>query len=425
MIFHSVKEKFIFYNFPVFLFSLIPFFLITGPFLSDLSVSLISLLFLFYCFKKKNYSYFNNNFFYFFLIFWVYLVINSLINNSDINSLKISFFYFRYGVFVIAISSLLEVNDKFIKYFFNCIFICFTVLIFDGFYQYFVGKNIFGLSVEANYRVTSFFGDEMILGSYLSRIWPIFFGLSIFFFKNKKKLFFLFILIFILSEVLIFLSGDRTAFFYINLSAIFIIILSYKLLKLRLITLTISLFLIVIISMFNPTPKERLIDQTLKQMNLNNEEKKDDDQIYIFSKQHTHHYITAYKMFLDNKLLGVGVKNFRNFCGDAKFRKSDLSCSTHPHNSYIQILSETGIIGFTFLIIVLIYFSKLIFTHLIYKLQGKQFFTDFEICIVSGIFIYLWPFVPTGNIFNNWLNIIMILNFPFLIWSRKLNKSDN
>jgi hypothetical protein len=171
--------------------------------------------------------------------------------------------------------------------------------------------------------------------------------------------------------------------------------------------------------------QERLIDQTFKQMNLINNGKKGDDQIYVFSKQHTHHYITAYKIFLDNKLLGVGVKNFRNFCSDVKYKKSELSCSTHPHNTYIQILSETGIIGFTFLIIVLIYYCKLIFTHFLYKFQRKQFFTDFEICIFSGILIYLWPFVPTGNIFNNWLNIIMILNFPFLIWSRKLNKCNN
>ena len=48
MIINSHKEKFIFYNIPVFLFCLLPFFLITGPFLSDLSISLISLLFLIY-----------------------------------------------------------------------------------------------------------------------------------------------------------------------------------------------------------------------------------------------------------------------------------------------------------------------------------------------------------------------------------------
>ena len=128
-------------------------------------------------------------------------------------------------------------------------------------------------------------------------------------------------------------------------------------------------------------------------------------------------------MFLDNKVLGVGVKNFRNFCNDEKYRISEVSCSTHPHNTYIQILLETGIVGFLFLLTILIYFCKYILKHFILKFKGKYYFNDFEICILSGIAIYLWPIVPTGNIFNNWLNIAMILNFPFLIWSRGLIKA--
>ena len=88
MIFNSTKEKFIFYSFPAFLFCLIPFFLITGPFLSDLSVSLISLLFFVYCSKQKNFSYFKNKYFYIFLIFWFYLIINSLITVIEITANK-------------------------------------------------------------------------------------------------------------------------------------------------------------------------------------------------------------------------------------------------------------------------------------------------------------------------------------------------
>ena len=420
MIFYSPKEKFIFYNLPVILFSLIPFFLITGPFLSDLSISLISLLFLIYCKKEKNFSYFKNKYFYFFLFFWGYLIINSLINNFNIDSLKISFFYFRYGVFVVAVVALLNVDDKIIKYFFYCIFICFVSLVLDGFYQYFVGENIFGLKSPQSYRVSSFFHDEMILGSYLSRLWPIFFGLSIFIFKTKNKLFLLFILTFILSEVLIFLSGDRTAFFYINLSAIFVILFSNKLLKLRLFTLLSSILLVLLISFINPTAKERVFDQTIKQMNLDKKDK--DEPFYIFSEAHNEHYISAYKIFLDNKILGVGVKNFRKICSDERYFIHVESCSTHPHNTYIQILAETGIIGFLFLITILFYFCKYILKHLIYKFKGKYPFNDFEICLLSGIAIYLWPFVPTGNVFNNWLNIAMIINIPFFIWSRKLNK---
>ena len=224
MIFYTLREKILFYNIPIILFSLIPFFLITGPFLSDLAISLISLLFLIYCFKRKNFFFFKKKYFYFFLIFLIYLIFNSLINNFNLDSLKISLFYFRFGVFVIAVTALLDFDDNFIKYFFYCILICFLSLIIDGFIQYFGGENILGTKYYD--RVSSFFGDEEILGSYLSRIWPLFFGFSILILKQKSIIFYLFILIFILSEVLIFLSGDRSAFFYINLSAIFVILFS-------------------------------------------------------------------------------------------------------------------------------------------------------------------------------------------------------
>ena len=226
-----------------------------------------------------------------------------------------------------------------------------------------------------------------------------------------------------MSESLIFISGDRSAFFYINLSAIFIILFSQKLFKLRALTLISSILIILIISFINPTAKERVFNQTLNQMIGTEEREKGEMGIYIFTKTHTHHYITAYRMYLDNKILGVGVKNFRNFCKFKKYEVSNLSCSTHPHNTYIQILSETGVIGFLFLIGVLIYFLKNIFKHSILRFNGKYYFSDFEICILSGIAIYLWPIIPTGNVFSNWLNIIMILNLPFLIWNRMLIKT--
>ena len=185
----SYKENFFFYKIPTILFSLLPLFLVTGPLLSDLSISIISILFLIYCFIKKNFTFFQNKYFYFFLIFWIYLIINSLFNNFNLNSIKISIFFFRYGVFVIAIATLLQFNHNFIKHFFYCILFCFTILLLDGYFQYFnpSGGNIIGLSSRSAGRVSSFFGEELILGSYLSRLWPIFFGLSIFLINKKSK----------------------------------------------------------------------------------------------------------------------------------------------------------------------------------------------------------------------------------------------
>ena len=190
MKFKSNNEKILYYKIPVILFSLLPFFLITGPFLADLSISIINLLFLSYCLKERTFTYFKKKYFYFFVIFWLYLILNSLINNFNFDSLKISLFYFRYGVFVIAIVTYLNTDEKFIKYFFYCILACFSFLVLDGFYQYFNGENIFGLKSLNENRVSSLFGDEEILGGYLSRLWPIFFCFITSYYKKKKFLFF-------------------------------------------------------------------------------------------------------------------------------------------------------------------------------------------------------------------------------------------
>ena len=226
-----------------------------------------------------------------------------------------------------------------------------------------------------------------------------------------------------MSEVLIFLSGERVAFFFINFTALFIILFSNELLKLRLITLILSILTIITISFFNPTSKERIIDRTLAQMNLVNvnENNINENKIYIFTEEHNQHYVSAIKMFLDNKILGVGIKNFRKFCGKEKYY-SEKSCSTHPHNTYVQLLAETGLIGFLFIIFIFFYFTYFVVKHFIYRLKGNFIFSDFQICLLSGILIFLWPLVPTGNLFNNWLTIIMILYLPFLIWSKKQTK---
>ena len=241
---NSTNEKLFFYNLPSILFSLIPLFLITGPLLSDFAISMISLIFLIYCTKERNFSYFKNKYFYLFLIFWGYLIFNSLINNFNLGSMKITMFYFRYGVFVIAIITIINLDDKYIKYFFYCTLICFIILILDGFFQYFNGKNIFGFETENPSRVSSFFHEDQILGSYLSRLWPILFALFTIFLKEKNRFYYFFVVIFILSQSLIFLSGDRAAFFSIILSSLFIILLSKHLMKLKVLILISNLFLI-------------------------------------------------------------------------------------------------------------------------------------------------------------------------------------
>ena len=100
------------------------------------------------------------------------------------------------------------------------------LLITDGYFQYFFKANIIGNPVDLpSGRIRFLFNDEYILGSFISRLFPLFLGLSFIIFKNKKKFIIPVSILFFFFEVLIFLSGERTAFFYNTFLALFIIIM--------------------------------------------------------------------------------------------------------------------------------------------------------------------------------------------------------
>ena len=387
--------------------------MITGPFLSDLSISIVSIIFIIFIIKYRYYNLLNNLFSKVFFIFWIYILFNSLLINFEIVSLKISFFYFRFLFFSLAVSYLLEINNKLLKQIFYSFLLCFILLIFDGYFQYFFGQNIIGMKLPYGPRVSSFFGDELILGSYLSRLFPIFFGLTIFLFKDNIKKILLISIIFILLEGLVFISGERTAFFYINLSAIFIIIFINKFKLLRFVTLCLSFLLIILIIQLNDTTKTRVIDLTVEQMGFSEKGSKK----YIFSEEHQDQYLTALNMFKQNPFFGVGIKNFRNQCNEEKYAYGNYSCSSHPHNIYIQLLSETGFFGFLILLLIFIYFCLRLIKHFFYQITKRIYYSDFQICILSAIFITIWPIAPNGNIFNNWLSIIYYLPIGIYLWT--------
>ena len=75
-------------------------------------------------------------------------------------------------------------------------------------------------------------------------------------------------------------------------------------------------------------------------------------------------------------------------------------------NFYLQLLAETGIVGFLFLFSVLIYVSYTAIRQLksiIFK--RKRPLTDYQVCLLAGILITVWPLTTNGNFFNNWLMI--------------------
>jgi len=397
---------------------LLPIFLISGPFLSDLSVSTLAILSLFILKDKK---YFNNHFFIIFMIFWALILLSSLFSEDKVLSFKSSIFYFRFCLFSLFVWWILENNNKILKKIYITLLFCFSALISDSFFQYLNGVNFFNMKVVTQDRISSFFGDELKMGGFLMRFFPFLIALSFLFYKKKKheKFILLAIIFIILVQITIFLSGERTSFILFNFTIIlFLLFLNdFKTARIfLLIFYSISILLIITID----TPfKKRIVDLTLEQIQISKTEKKK----YIFSKQYQEHYLSSWKIFKDNPLIGVGPKNFRVKCKEEKYNFSKLTCSTHPHNIPLQLLSETGVFTFIIYLIINIVAWYNLFKSLFSKIfKKKKYLNNFQISLLINIVILIWPLSPNGNFFNNWLAIIIYFPVGFLLWEFRNSK---
>jgi O-antigen ligase len=410
----------LFKNILPFLFLLMPFFLVAGPFLSDLAVCVIAIYFVVNLFRKKYLFLINNNYFYFYIFFCSYFILCSLLSSNIILSLSSSLFYFRFGFFVLG--SYILINEyKFIKkYFFISLFTILFLLIFDSHFQLLFRFNLFGYEVFQNNRITSFFLDEIVLGSYLSRLSILFIGFVGLFAKKNSLMFFLSLFIYMMSFSSIFISGERTAILYSLISFIIIFAAFKDFRKAFLIHFMIGILLMIIISINYPLIIDRVFYVTIDQINLFN------GRIVIFSEAHESHYFTAMKIFQDYPIFGSGPKLFRELCSLEIYNTGIHSCTTHPHNTYIQLLSETGILGFALLCILYFFFSYLLFLEFYKSVIKKTIKINyFKFSLLLMIFINFFPFVPNGNFFNNWLNVFYYLPFPFLINEYINSNSDD
>ena len=129
----TIKEKFL-TVFPSYLIALLPLFLITGPFLSDLSVVLVSLIFLINIIIRRELYLLKNKFFIIFFIFFLYLVFNSFVKFYDINNLRSSISYIRFGLYTMGVIYFLDKKPDLLKWLFWVFVFCFVILIFDGFF---------------------------------------------------------------------------------------------------------------------------------------------------------------------------------------------------------------------------------------------------------------------------------------------------
>ncbi len=383
---------------------LLPISLVTGPLIPDLFMISFSFYGLYLIFKKEIFLKFFK-YIIFFGILCIYLISRSLLSDNILLSLESSLFYLRFPLFAIGFGFFLYLNYQKISYFcFGTILIIFLLLI-DSLLQFITGYNLLGFQIVNLGRISSFFKDELILGSYVSRVFPILIYSLLYLFKNKKKILqFSYIFSISLCFVLVYISGERTAMAIFVIANLLLIVNLKTYRKVFLYSLLFISIFVVVLNSHNDHIKNRLIAHTIYQLTENSKT------INIFSKVHQEHFYSAYLMFNDNKFFGKGPKTFRHECKKEKFNPT--GCSSHPHNIFFQVISETGLVGLLFLIYI---YYKIILSLIKLKLDNKNLDT-YKYIFLTAIIINILPIIPSGNLFNNWLNFIFYLPLALMIF---------
>ena len=101
-------------------------------------------------------------------------------------------------------------------------------------------------------------------------------------------------------------------------------------------------------------------------------------------------------------ILGIGTGNMRHFCLDIVGDTPKLQCHPHPHNFYIQLAAETGIIG--------LIFGTIFMWSIIWFCFRTSFKNRDNVVLATAWVIpfgLFWPITSSADFFGQWNNVFM------------------
>lgn len=416
-------------NFLTFLIFCFPFFIILGSAAINISVFLICIIILTKYFNEIKIYFFKNSVVIYIFLLFLYITVNEISKLNNLNLVLKTLGYFRYLIFTIGVSIVLEKTPKkLFSLYINLNLIMILLIGLDIFYQFIFNENVLGqspgmcdaLTQENCKRFSGVFGEELIAGSFICQI-----GLLMSFLKSEKKIKKIYLLIlplFIFNIILI--SGERNALLIFLITLFLIFYFKKKLL----IFFLILIFLLG--SIFVLGNKSKVINARFINVYegvMGNSSLKIIDKVK--ENPWSYHYQAAVELFLKKPITGHGIKSFRVKCSETNIEKKIINeknphifkghaaCSTHPHNYFLEFLAEQGLIGGILYLGLIIIVAGSIFKKI---KQRKETF----LCIAIGslILAIIFPLKPSGSFLSTYNASVFFYIFGFFILSLRIKK---
>ena len=401
---------------------LLPLLLVFSRSLADITIVLISLLFLYYSYKNIGWHWVKERWFCFALIFTIYcLTINSAMSIEPTETLAYSLFFIRWPIFALALAYWILNDAKSLKKFFVSMTIVLFFIIFDTWWQFFFEQDIFGFEKYSGDRLTGPFKNNPHVGAWIAKLVllpPMFLilykKLKLQHYKNHLTYTF-----FIVSSILflsVFITGERMALLLI-LANIFIIFIGFVLdklfsLKKMVILLLVSFCGILYFAYTFPDTTQRAYFSSIEK---------------IFNWRTSDYGLvwqSAYDVWMQSPVFGVGLHKYREACenlgtyGSSYLNAIGPGVCFHPHNISLQLLSETGIIGFIVFYLMIFYLA----TSSLKKYFKNSLWLPFAL-IFNIIFTCFLPIASSTSFFSNKYGAIIWLLIGVMLAVNKLFES--
>ena len=397
------------------LFSLIPLSFLIGNFVINLNVLFI-IVFAFLIYNKKIFGIKLLLVDKVIISLFIFTFITGIINNTlltpnvgsgDYTILIKTISYIRYLLLYFILRFLIEENKINFKWFFISSFIFSLFVSLDIFYQFIFDKDIFGFEIVNPRKLSGPFGEELIAGGYLQRFSIFGFFIFPFFFKIKKTyLSLILVTLFLIYTASIILSGNRIPAVLYLMTLFLILLFEKRTRKYFPIFLILTSFVFYPLYVTNHNIKSNFgnlvnvssrIVKVFIADNFSKTSKVHFDDMPAYYKE----FKTFYGTWLMNKYIGGGIRSFRYNCPQRKIIKDNerATCNTHPHNYYLEILTDLGLIG---LILFFTIFIIIIYNSLIKKYFLKSDLSSNEL-IIPFIFIFIpeiFPLRTSGSFFS-------------------------
>ena len=397
---------------------LLPLLLIFSRSLADITIVLIGILFLYHSYKNIGWEWVREKWFCFALIFTIYcLTVNSAMSIEPTETLAYSLFFIRWPIFAMALSYWILNDIKSLKKFFVSLAVVLFFIIFDTWWQFVFDQDIFGFEKHSANRLTGPFTSPHV-GMWLAKLamLPPLFLILYNKYKLKEQENYLIYSFFIISTVLllsVFITGERMSLL-LTLASIFIVFMGFffaKLFSFKKVTilLLISSIAILFFALSFPDTTQRAYFSSIEKI------------INWRTSDYGLVWQSAYDVWMQSPVFGVGLHKYREACenlgiyGSSYLNAIGSGVCFHPHNISLQLLSETGLVGF-----ILFYTMVCFLTFSSLKtFYTKKLWLSFAL-VFNIIFTCFLPISSNTSFFANKYGAIIWLLIGVMLATNKL-----